>query len=29
VDVELPGGRIVTIQVLAVRPERAELRKAA
>jgi regulator of nucleoside diphosphate kinase len=29
VDVELPGGRIVTIQVLAVRPEQAELRKAA
>lgn len=29
VDVELPAGRIVTIQVLAVRPHRESLREAA
>jgi regulator of nucleoside diphosphate kinase len=29
VDAELPGGRIVTLQVLGVRPHREELREAA
>ncbi len=29
VDAELPGGRIVTIQVLAVQPDRPKLREAA